>query len=96
MTQEITKEIVQKTADLSKIHLTQDEIVKITDSFGPIFEMIDTINEVDITDDIQRNFTNTNTFRNDVEDQKTNFNNKEVIAEFPDSQDDYLKTKKIL
>lgn len=96
MTQEITKEIVEKTAALSKIKLTENEIEKITDSFGPIFEMIDTVNNVEITDDIQRNFTNTNTLREDKEDEKTNLNRNEVVGEFPDVQDDYLKTKKIL
>jgi len=46
----ITKEDIIKIADLAKIELTEDEIIKFTKDMDDIIDFVDQLSEVDVSD----------------------------------------------
>jgi aspartyl/glutamyl-tRNA(Asn/Gln) amidotransferase C subunit len=96
MSSKITKKDIEDILKLSRIEVNEDEKEKIAKSFSPIMEMIDQINSVEISDKIERNFRLKNIVREDEVREYSSENKKEIIKNFPNIQDNYLKTKKIL
>jgi aspartyl/glutamyl-tRNA(Asn/Gln) amidotransferase C subunit len=92
----ITEEIVEKIGKLARVDMSKDQVSRITDSFGPIMEMIEQINSVELGDDVQRNFRLKNVMREDIIREDTSENRDAILEEFPKTQKDYLQTKKIL
>ncbi len=92
----IRKEIVSDIAELARIKMSDAEKEKIASSFGPIMEMIDQIKEVELGEEVQRDFSLLNVMREDELREDSSENREEVMADFPEIKDDYLKTKKIL
>jgi aspartyl-tRNA(Asn)/glutamyl-tRNA(Gln) amidotransferase subunit C len=90
----ISTEDVKKFAELSRIKITDEEAEKFSKNFDDIIPFISQISEMDVPESIVRNFENVNTLRED-EVKETN-HQKEIISEMPDTQDNYLKVKKIL
>jgi len=89
---------VEKLSELSRIKLTDQEKENISETSGPILEMIDSILEVEIDEkDIKRDYRRINVMRDDIiEEDRASKNRDNVLKEFPQKQDNYLKTKKIL
>jgi aspartyl-tRNA(Asn)/glutamyl-tRNA(Gln) amidotransferase subunit C len=96
MSPEITKKDIEDIAKLSRIEVSESEKDKMVESFGPIMEMIDQINSVEIGGEVQRNFRLKNITRKDEVRENSSENKKEIIKNFPETKDNYLKTKKIL
>ncbi len=92
----INIEIVKKISNLARIELNDRELEKITNSFGPISQMIDQVNEVNLEGEIKRNFRLKNIMREDFVLNDDESKKSEIISLFPDRQDNFLKTKKIL
>ena len=96
MSKKITKEVVENISQLARVDIDDKQKDRIVESFGPIMEMIDQVNSVDLGDEVKRNFRLKNIMRDDEVREDTSENRDDIIAEFPEKQDDYLKTKKIL
>ncbi len=90
----ISAEEVKKFAELSRIKISDEEAEKFSGQFDDIIPFIAQISNREISQDVLRDFNNLNTLR---EDEIIETNNQEkIIAEMPETQDNYLKVKKIL
>jgi aspartyl-tRNA(Asn)/glutamyl-tRNA(Gln) amidotransferase subunit C len=92
----ITEETISQIADLARIEMNENEKKEMAKSFGPILEMVDRVNEVDLGEEITRNFRLKNIMRDDKLRDDSSENKEEVLGNFPEKKDNYLKTKKIL
>ncbi|HIP21526.1 MAG TPA: Asp-tRNA(Asn)/Glu-tRNA(Gln) amidotransferase subunit GatC [Candidatus Pacebacteria bacterium] len=90
----ITPEEVKRFAELSRIKISDEEAIKYSRDFDDIIPFISQISEMEVLENVVRDFKNVNTLRED-EIIETN-NQKEIISEMPDTKDNYLKVKKIL
>ena len=89
-------EEVKKFGKLARIKITDEEAKKYAREFADIMEMLDQINEVEISDEIVRDFRLKNIMRDDDIDFDKNIRDK-IVKEFPQkNEQDYLKTQKIL
>jgi aspartyl-tRNA(Asn)/glutamyl-tRNA(Gln) amidotransferase subunit C len=87
---------VENLADLARIELSLEEKQEILKDMKGILEYVKVIEGVEI--DVQRsvlNNTNYNIWRED-EIIPRDFSRELIIEQFPDSQDGFLKVKKIL
>ena len=81
---------------MARIKITDEEAKKYAREFADIMEMLDQINEVEISDEIVRDFRLKNIMRDDDIDFDKNIRDK-IVKEFPQkNEQDYLKTQKIL
>ena len=90
----LTIKDVESLAELARIELTQEEKEGLLRDFDNIFAYLDTIRSVDIKDIIPKDDLY-NSWREDVETER-DFSKDLIIEQFPDSQDGFLKVKKIL
>lgn len=90
----ITKEDVKKFAELARIKITDEEAEKFSGQFDDIIPFISQISQREVSENVIRDFNNLNTLRED-EIIETN-NQKRIISEMPDTENNYLKVKKIL
>lgn len=88
---------IEKLAKLARIQLTTQEMEKLLKEVDPILgyvaqlkEVVSTVSEEKVAGEL-RNVT-----RDDANPTKTGTNTKNIVADMPDSQDDYLKVEKIL
>jgi aspartyl-tRNA(Asn)/glutamyl-tRNA(Gln) amidotransferase subunit C len=85
---------VENLAELAKIDLTADEKKQILKDMGGILEYVKTIESVKIGE-VDPKYDTYNVWREDkIEIQE--FSKDSIIKQFPDSQDNFLKVKKIL
>jgi aspartyl-tRNA(Asn)/glutamyl-tRNA(Gln) amidotransferase subunit C len=85
---------VEKLAELAKIELSEDEKKKILSDMEGILEYVKTIENVDVGDIIPQ-YELHNAWREDKTEPRE-FNKELIAGQFPDSQDGFLKVKKIL
>lgn len=85
---------MENLAELARIDLSEDEKKKILSDMGGILEYVKQIEQVKL-DDVEADHTMTNVWREDQQDDKK-FSKDSIIEQFPDSQDGFLKVKKIL
>lgn len=85
---------VENLAELSRIDLSQEEKEKILGDMEGILAYIKSIEGVDVKDVVVAHDIY-NVWRED-EPQMREFSKDIILGQFPDSQDDYLKVKKIL
>jgi aspartyl-tRNA(Asn)/glutamyl-tRNA(Gln) amidotransferase subunit C len=84
---------VEALAELAKLELNQEEKEKILSDMEGILDYIKQIEEVEVPD-IDVKHENYNSWREDVVASE---GNKEIITEqFPDSQNGFVKVKKII
>lgn len=84
---------VEALAELAKLELNQEEKEKILSDMEGILDYIKQIEEVDVPD-IDIKHENYNSWREDI---VVSEGNKELITEqFPDSQNGFVKVKKII
>ncbi len=89
----ISIEEVKKFAELSRIKITDEEAEKFSNDFDEIVPFIGQISKLEVSE-VSRDFKNKNTFRED-EVKETN-NQKDILEEMPNTENNYLKVKKIL
>ncbi len=81
-------------AELARLELTKEEEGKLLKDFEGILDYVKQIESVEIEDE-QPKYDTYNVWREDkVEDR--DFNKDSIIKQFPDSQDNFLKVKKII
>ncbi len=91
---------VENLAELAKIDLTADEKKQILKDMGGILEYVKTIESVK-TGDVDPKYDTYNVWREDLPAsggliEPREFSKYSIIKQFPDSQDNFLKVKKIL
>ena len=89
----LDKEEVKRLAELARIKLSDEEAEKFSGQFDDIIPFIAQISEREISN-VVRDFNNLNTLRED--EVKDSGNQEKILAEMPETQDNYLKVKKIL
>jgi aspartyl-tRNA(Asn)/glutamyl-tRNA(Gln) amidotransferase subunit C len=85
---------VENLAELSRIDLSEEEKGKILGDMEGILAYIKSIESVDVKD-VKVEHDIYNVWRED-EPQMREFSKDIILEQFPDSQDDFLKVKKIL
>ncbi len=85
---------VENLAKLARLDLPEEEKAKILIDIGGILKYVKQIEEVE-TKDVKSNYELYNVWREDTE-EKADFSRDTILEQFPDSQDDFLKVKKIL
>lgn len=98
------REEVEHLATLARLKLTPDELDSYATQMGEILEYIDKIKEV-VGDETTGHLANAgmqndamrhNVLREDDNVQETGVHTAEILAEAPETQDGYVKVKKIL
>ena len=95
---QLTKEEVQKIAELARIDLTEDEIDKRQKDLSNVLVYFDKLSELN-TENVEEigNMTGmTNIYRNDFVDEATDEEKKGIMENLSEVQFDYIKVKSIL
>ena len=85
---------VESLAELARIELSLEEKKQLLADMGGILDYVKQIEEVEI-EDAQPEYDTYNVWRPDVVEVRE-FSKDSIIKQFPDSQDNFLKVKKIL
>lgn len=91
---------IEKLAELAKIELNSDEKEKLLKDMDGILDYVKQIKEVEV-EDMEPEYEHRNIWREDLsvgEGEKIDsiFSRDLIISQFPDSQDGFVKVKKIL
>lgn len=96
----ISKEEVKKLADLARIEIGEEEAESLSKDMDAILDYVGQVSHVASQSEAMRNGFDENQIQNVMrEDEDANMpgsSRKELIAEFPKGEKDYLKVKKIL
>lgn len=87
-------EDIEKLAELAKIELTDTEKSSLLKDLDGILGYVKQIESVEV-EDIEVQYPNRNIWRED-EVKGSVFSRDLIIGQFPDSQDDFVKVKKIM
>ncbi len=85
---------VENLANLARLELSIEEKEQILKDMGSILEYVKQIEEVEISQ-LSPDYTLHNAWRKDEEDDRK-FSRDSIVEQFPESQDGFLKVKKIL
>jgi len=93
----ISKEDIKKLADLARIQIYDSEVVSLAGEMDAILGYVGQIQSVTNkeTEEIDENILR-NVLREDIEPTESGKYSKELVAEFPEEEKNYLKVKKIL
>lgn len=91
---------IENLAELAKIELSETEKTNLLKDLDGILTYVKQIAEVKVTD-AEVEYKNKNVWREDLPrlaqaEQASEFSRDLIIEQFPDSQDNFLKVKKIL
>ncbi len=88
---------VEKLAKLARIELTQEEKEKLLKEVDPILDYVNQLKEVvSAIGEEKKAGELRNVAREDENPTETGINTKDIVADMPDSQNNYLKVEKIL
>lgn len=93
----ISKEEIKKLTDLARIEIEDEEMENLRSEMDAILDYVGQVSR--ITETLQDEFEDTqiqNVMREDIDPTESETFNKELIAEFPARENNYLKVKKIL
>jgi len=85
---------IEKLAELAKIELSEVEKQGLLKDFDGILGYVKQIEEVEVPDVVLK-YDNKNVWREDLV-EAFEFSREEIISQFPDAQDGFVKVKKIL
>ncbi|MEI8269915.1 MAG: Asp-tRNA(Asn)/Glu-tRNA(Gln) amidotransferase subunit GatC [bacterium] len=91
---------IEKLAELAKIELSQDEKEHLLSDMEGILNYVKQIQEVDLpvqagVSELEVEYKNRNVWREDVLEDRE-FSGDLIKEQFPDSQDGFVKVKKIM
>ena len=93
----LTKDDIKKLAKLARINLTEQEEEKLPKEVDNILGYVAQLKEVTASiSEVKRASELRNVTREDIGPTITGTNTKDIVADMPDSQDNYLKVEKIL
>ncbi len=88
---------IEKLAKLARIELSLEEKEKLLKEVDPILGYVAQLKEVvSVVGEEKKAGELRNVVRNDENPNETGINTKNIVADMPASQDDYLKVEKIL
>jgi aspartyl-tRNA(Asn)/glutamyl-tRNA(Gln) amidotransferase subunit C len=87
----VTKEDIQRTAELARLHLSPAELDAMTDTLGKVFQYIDQLHEVDTTgvEPLHHVLEMSNVMDPDV--PRAGFTREEALANAPDRTEEYFR-----
>ena len=85
---------IEKLAELAKIELNDIEKQGLLKDFDGILNYVKQIESVQV-EEIIPEYKNKNVWREDIVEPRE-FSHEEIIKQFPDAQDNFVKVKKIL
>lgn len=86
---------IENLAELAKIELTDTEKAGLLKDLDSILAYVKQITEVDVPD-TNPEYKNRNVWRDDKVEPCLNFSKDLIKEQFPDSQDGFVKVKKIM
>jgi aspartyl-tRNA(Asn)/glutamyl-tRNA(Gln) amidotransferase subunit C len=93
----ISTEEIKKLAELARIEIKEEELAGLGKDMDSILAYLDQVKEMSgKTEEVIELGENYNVWREDIEPNEPGEYSKELIAEFPDKEGNYLKVKKIL
>jgi aspartyl-tRNA(Asn)/glutamyl-tRNA(Gln) amidotransferase subunit C len=96
----ISKEEIKKLADLARIDIEDKEVQNLGDEMDAILEYVGQVKSITKEEDTENPHRELgyvmNIMREDQNPTEPETYSKGLIAEFPDSENNYLKVKKIL
>ena len=93
----ISKEEIKKLADLARIDVDDDQVEKLRGDMDAILDYLDQVKSIAGGDKEELEVeTLHNVMREDADPTPAETHSKVLIAEFPDSEKNYLKVKKIM
>jgi len=96
----ISKEEIKKLADLARIELGEEEQAKLASEMDAILDYVGQIKKMAGKEKGEKEETGSDSLRNvlreDTNPTESETYSKELIAEFPGKENNYLKVKKIL
>ena len=88
---------IEKLAKLARIELTAEEKEKLLKEVEPILGYVAQLKEVSSNvEGTPKADEHRNIMRDDIQPTETSFNTEVLVEDMPESQDNYLKVKKIL
>lgn len=87
---------IKSLADKARIDMTEEEVSELGADFEKILEYVSLVNKADVEKVVDTDFAHKNIFREDVATNENGVFSDDLINEMPDSEDGYLKVKKIL
>ncbi|MEI7810629.1 MAG: Asp-tRNA(Asn)/Glu-tRNA(Gln) amidotransferase subunit GatC [bacterium] len=85
---------IENLAELAKIELTETEKADLLKDLDGILDYVKQIESVEVSD-IEVEYSSKNVWREDVPAARV-FSREQVISQFPDAKDGFVKVKKIL
>ena len=85
---------IEKLAELAKIELTDKEKETLLKDLDGILDYVKQITEVEVPE-MNQEYQNRNVWREDKIEER-DFSREIITSEFPDSQDGFIKVKKIM
>ena len=85
---------IEKLAMLSRIKLSEKEEKELLSDMGSILDYVKQIEDIRV-EDLEPEYKNYNIWREDKMEPR-DFSRELILEQFPDSQDGFLKVKKIL
>lgn len=92
----ISKDQVQHLAKLAQLSLTPAEVEKFSVQLTSILQYVDRVKEVEISDDVKRDFRKINVFRDDVNPHEAGEDRDAILAAMPKTENNMLVVQKIL
>lgn len=86
---------VENLAQLARLELSDEEKSGLLKDLDSILAYVKVIESVEVGDSVQE-YSIYNTWREDTEKAVSDFSKELIVGQFPDSQDGFLKVKKIL
>jgi len=85
---------IEKLAELAKIDLSDPEKDVLLKDLDSILGYVKQIESIEVPD-IKIDYSNKNIWRDDKAEPR-DFSREQIISQFPDAKDDFVKVKKIL
>ncbi len=90
-------EDIKKLANMARLDMSDEEMSAMAHDFDGILEYVGHVQEaVKLAPQDEVKFSFTNVMREDVATNESGQYSEQIIAQFPDEEDGYLKVKKIL
>ena len=87
---------VKKLAELSRIHLEEQEAEELRASLDSILGYVEQIKQVSADSDVEQTFPVANVLREDANPNPTGENREKLLNSAPKREGNYVKVKKIL
>jgi aspartyl-tRNA(Asn)/glutamyl-tRNA(Gln) amidotransferase subunit C len=92
----VTKEDIQRTAELARLHLSPEELESMTSTLGKVFDYIDQLHEVDTTgvEPLHHVLEMFNVMDADV--PRAGFTREEALSNAPDRTEEYFRLPRVV